>query len=237
MAHDNGRWDFDSPIALLRCGPITARVDVSSPQHGLYDLSANSSKIAGALFATEWIAENTAKNSRESAACAGWPMGIADAYVRGGDLVATYGRLPNSPYAPQIYWRWEQGDSPASFGVSLLVSVQTDLLDTHPQIRVSSRLAAEEVIRVPPGCVVWRLVGGEWSYAEFALEHDFRQLTLEANEGGFQTSHWDLFAEFLEKGVIRRAQIHGVFLPRKGDIELAAACYRAAEVRPLPLTT
>ena len=48
---------------------------------------------------------------------------------------------------------------------------------------------------------------------------------------------WRLFAEFLEKGVIRRARVHGAIVPRKNDIEIAAACCRAIDGLELPLTT
>ncbi|MEX2316875.1 MAG: hypothetical protein WD669_06975 [Pirellulales bacterium] len=255
MTHDNGNWDFDSPIAALRCGGLAARVDVSRPQQGVYDLSVNSSKVAGTLFAIEWIAEKPA-DSTESVLSAGWPMGVADAYVRGCDLVATYGRMPNSPYSPQIYWRVEQGATQRvpgreQEGLSLIVSVQTDLLDSHPQIRVTTRLAADELIEHralsiehpassiehPASCLLWRLAGGKLSYAEIVPESDFRQLTVERDADGVASVHWDLFAEFLEKGVIRRARIQGAFLPRQDDIELAAACCRAIDRRALPLTT
>ena len=44
-------------------------------------------------------------------------------------------------------------------------------------------------------------------------------------------------ADFLEKGVIRRARVHAAVLPRENDVELALECCRAIENRPLPLTT
>ncbi|MEX0599465.1 MAG: hypothetical protein WD205_02405, partial [Rhodothermales bacterium] len=135
--------------------------------------------------------------------------------------------------------------------LSLIVSVQTDLLDSHPQIRVTTRLAADELIEHralsiehpassiehPASCLLWRLAGGKLSYAEIVPESDFRQLTVERDADGVASVHWDLFAEFLEKGVIRRARIQGAFLPRQDDIELAAACCRAIDRRALPLTT
>ena len=39
------------------------------------------------------------------------------------------------------------------------------------------------------------------------------------------------------KGVIRRAELLGMLLPREGDAELAAEFCLAAKGRPLPLTT
>ncbi len=49
-------------------------------------------------------------------------------------------------------------------------------------------------------------------------------------------SQWELFAEFLEKGVIRRARLQSLFVPRENDVQLVAECCQAIEHRPLPLT-
>lgn len=245
MMDDPGIWNFEPPIGSLRCGSLTGRVDVSHPERGVRNLCVGSNAIAGELLATSWIAEGSI----------GWPTRLADAYVRGGDLVANYGQLPNWPFAPQIYWRSEQGadssdlvgiDRGASSSLSLLVSIQTDSLDSRPQIRVSTQLPTDEVIRVEQGessrsvlptCYLWRLPGDEWSYAEIVPASDFRDVSIEHAEAGLASVHWDLFAEFLEKGVICRARIQSVILPRERDLDFAAAYCQAMERRPLPLTT
>ena len=41
-----------------------------------------------------------------------------------------------------------------------------------------------------------------------------------------------MFADFLEKGVIRRARVHAAVLPRENDVELAIECCRAIEQLP-----
>jgi hypothetical protein len=46
-----------------------------------------------------------------------------------------------------------------------------------------------------------------------------------------------LFASFLEKGVILRARLRGEFLPRERDADLAAEAYRQFLAAPPPLTT
>jgi len=85
-------------------------------------------------------------------------------------------------------------------------------------------------------CQLWRLSGGELSYAEIMPRSDFRQLSVERMDHS-STSRWELFSEFLEKGVIRRARLQALFLPREDDVQLAAECCQAIERRPLPLTT
>lgn len=264
MATESGTWKFASPIGLFHCGPLAARVDVAKPELGLLDLRIDGAAVAGSLFSVQWLDES----SDQKHGSGGWPMKLADAYVRGGDLVATYERMPNWPFAPQIYWSGEHGagsTEPRSSRageapclLTLLVSIQTDSLDTHPCIRVTSRLAADELIHVeqegaskhpssppvpapwslpPASCLLWRLPGGKLSYAQFVAASDFRQLSVEHDAHGLACVHWDLFAEFLEKGVIRRARIQSILLPRKDDVKLAAAYCEALASRPLPLTT
>jgi hypothetical protein len=143
--------------------------------------------------------------------------------------------------------------------VSLLVSVQTHLLDTVPQIGVESRLPCDETLLVSMSggarpkatsidpsqtirptnedcCIVSRVKGLPLSYVEIMPAVDFHAVRLRP-EGNGVAIEWRLFAEFLEKGVIRRARVHSAFLPRENDIEIAAACCNAIDGLELPLTT
>ena len=54
--------------------------------------------------------------------------------------------------------------------------------------------------------------------------------------GTLRVSH-QLFSERLEKGVILRARLRGVFLPRQRDTRVAAACYTAFAAAEPPLAT
>ena len=65
---------------------------------------------------------------------------------------------------------------------------------------------------------------------------DFRQLAIDHDKSTIG-SRWQLFGEFLEKGVIRRARLQSLFLPRENDVQLAAEACQSIERRPLPLTT
>jgi hypothetical protein len=167
-----------------------------------------------------------------------------EAYVRGEDLVAAYRRTEGLPFDPQIYWRADRAGLPPGVlgSLSLLVSVQTDSLDTHPRLYVSTQLAATELLPVSAApataaCLLWRLSDAEFSYAEAMPTTDFCDLTIAGDKEGKLVACRELFGEFLEKGVIRRAQVLSVFLPRERDEELAAECCRALQRRPLPLTT
>jgi hypothetical protein len=178
------------------------------------------------------------------------------------DLVAGYKPSEEWPYSPQIYWRAGTLDSVAGVvgSLSLLISVQTHLLDTFPRIVVDSTMWAEDVLHLaanggscgkpmPAGseleiqasagvsCILRRLAGESLSYAEFMPASDFRAAQVWQGDDGNCRVRWHLFAEFLEKGVIWRARVHGAFLRRENDIEVAAACCEAIERESLPLTT
>jgi len=270
MDESPGPWSLELTRASLRCGTLTAEIDVARPQVGLHGLRFDGVALSGAIGAVQWTAGADEQSTE-------WPTKVSDAYVRGRDLIASYERLPNWPFAPQIYWRIEDGPALANF--SMLVSIQTDSLDTHPCVRVTTRLPADEMIRVeetagnsprrvldtelaaesfrlgtrngesstgssktscaplPAACILWRLPGGQLSYAEIVPANDFRSLSVTHDESGLTCVHWDLFAEFLEKGVIRRARIESLLLPRENDIELATFYCQSLDRRPLPLTT
>jgi hypothetical protein len=187
---------------------------------------------------------------------------LAEAYVRGNDLVATYSPAAEWPYSPQLYWqaRTLQLIDGVLGSVSMLVSVQTHLLDTHPKIDVVSQIPSSEyccialadneeaivepvsgdkTIKSPTGmyCVLWRLRAKPMSYIEIASAADLYQISFGPGGEGRLFATWQLLTEFLEKGVIRRARVHAALLPRENDIELAIECCRAVERIPLPLTT
>jgi hypothetical protein len=191
-----------------------------------------------------------------------WPLAVAEGYVRGGDLVASYEATTDWPYAPQIYWQTGHLDSvPGVVGsLSLLLSVQTHLLDTYPRIVVESASRAEQAFQLTAGggerskpaniggelnmqasagvcCILRRLAGQTLSYAEFVPASDFRAAQVGRSDDGACHVRWQVFAEFLEKGVIRRARVHGAFLRRENDLDVAVACCQAVERESLPLTT
>lgn len=89
-----------------------------------------------------------------------------------------------------------------------------------------------------PGCCVIRPVGAMPSYVEIVHPADFRQTTIDwmsESPPVVRLAH-RLFAERLEKGVILRSRIRGLFVPRGHDEELARREYRRFAQSALPLT-
>jgi hypothetical protein len=245
-------WALERTSGALRGGTLAGCVDVSHPDLGLRNVQLGERHLTGHFFCVH----------RDAVGSKDWPLSVAEAYVRGTDLVASYQPSADWPYSPQIYWRANAIDSFEGVlgSLSLLVSVQTHLLDTHPKIVVTSQLAAKEVLHVTPDggkcvkadsiardctiqpamgicCLVHRLTGTPISYAEFMPASDYQSLQVRNDDNGNWNVQWTLFAEFLEKGVIRRARLHGAFLRRENDLDLAAACCEAIERDSLPLTT
>jgi hypothetical protein len=250
-------WRFQQPTAELRRGSLSGRVDVSQPELGLHEISIKSRALGGRILCVRQSSETANSEPHKDRP---WP--VADAYVRGADLVATYQPTDNWPFSPQIYWRIDRAnDSEQLASQSLVVSVQTHLLDTWPRISIESYLHSEAVLIVSPGsdidessrtlsqgdhvfnpstsvaCIVVRLAGSDFSYVEIMSPSDYRELRINWSADGACHADWLLFADFLEKGVIWRARLQSLLVPRENDVALAIACCRADDQRPLPLTT
>jgi hypothetical protein len=193
-------------------------------------------------------------SSHESA----WPLPIADAYVRGDDLIAVYQPADAWPYAPQLYWTAGQCEDNQRVlaSLSLLISVETHLLDTWPRITVGSRLACREVLQVDTAsgaveqlqsrsirqsnaacCLLYRVADLPISVVESMPASDFRDVDVRRCRNGEYQAEWHVFADFLEKGVIRKARFHCAFVPAEDDVRSAIVFCAAEARRPLPLTT
>lgn len=245
-------WSLQSTIAHLQYGALAAHVDVARPNVGLQGITLDQAIIDGQLLCATRSTSGPQKNV--------WPLPLIETYLRGRDLIASYGPVDDWPYTPNIYWR---ADSLAAIddvraSLLLLISVQTQLLDTNPQICVTSELEscedlyfcwsageASEVLPRDRGdvidpqgtlCCVLRRLDNGLTYVEIVPTTDFRWARWSSDSPRRSQFSWQLFSEFLEKGVIRRARIHAVIMPQERDLELAAECCAWLEKVPLPLT-
>lgn len=170
----------------------------------------------------------------------------ADCYERGTDLVLTYAETSTRPLRVQVYWRVHSADRlPAgAAGIDLQVSVQTSLLDADSALWAASTVPARHVARLAgcagnADCWLFRWPAAEMSYAEMIHPADDRGCVLSREDES--QDRWllrrRLFGERLEKGVILRARLRGVLLPRQDDERLAAAACEAFVTEAPPLTT
>jgi hypothetical protein len=192
---------------------------------------------------------------------------VAEAYVRQRDLVITYEQRPPRTVRPQTYWRVFPIDAVHGMALEYVLSLQTDRLASEPRCQVVSEVLGrpeialapverlgnsaerwlpvssqpEAIPRVPGQCrpcILFRPNRASWSYLEMLYPGDFTEVQVRsAADSDTAQSCWTLFAEDLEKGVIRRARLRGVFLPRENDEGVAEQLWNDFLQSELPLTT
>ena len=249
-------WHAEQSTVRLQFARLSGVVDPVNPAAGWQELQLDQGSLAGAgvLGIKLPAAETRAAKSN------------VDFYVRGTDLVATYGETLEWPLRAQIYWRAAANPlDRAIASMELIATVQTSLLDSRPELMTHSTLPACEAFQLldprsadfgpieptPPNshrnehplraaCYLFRLPSNQISYAEMVHPADAQGFSFEARafgaDQGFQLRH-QLFSERLEKGVILRARVLGVWLDREGDQAAAARHYAAFSASEPLLTT
>ena len=189
-----------------------------------------------------------------------------ESYLRGDDLISAYETLGRRSMHVDALWRVVTPEPGEKFmaAVDLIVSVRTQQLDAWPEVAVQSSFPACETLRlheVKPvrcqplsqgpnttvilgpndgvGCLLFRQAGFALSYAEMVHPADFcydQWIQGAVKDEGSRLVH-RLFRTELEKGVILRGRVRGVFVPRIDDTHLAAECYAAFAAGDPPLGT
>jgi hypothetical protein len=220
-------WQLNGTRATLRCGDLSATLDGRLPARGLYDVS-----LAGTTLADGQFLGLDIDATGEAV--------LADFYQRGGDLIARYAQTTQRVFAIVAYWRagcLELNNASHPY-VDLVVSVETSLLDSRPWLVATSKLSAalDRWVSAPAGYEVARLTHTALSYIE--IRHPDDALTASLSTRGEQAElSTRLFGQPLEKGVILRSRLRGLFVPREGDETLARAALAQFAALPLPLTT
>jgi hypothetical protein len=160
---DSPAWRLDHYRAVLDLHSWRFSLDVARPGQGLalHDLRRQADALSGQ---TVNVPARAAAGLRilgvELSDCAAGDVPIAECYVRGLDLVATY-MIPALATRVQVYWR-AASDAPdsqeldshtldggaAATAIDLQVSVQTDVLDARPRVSTRSVLAGDRVERL-----------------------------------------------------------------------------------------
>lgn len=228
-------WQLEGSTATL--GGTDWSVDTARPGNGLRGRSLGGESAAVLAIGP----------SRPEAE----PLQLAEVYTRGVDLIADYAPTENFPFHTELYWRAERTATNAATRLTLIVSVRTDLLDTWPLLSVCSRLegSAHPLSADDSGVMssvdetratAVLVTGNNLSWFEAVHPSDRTEALLDCEpDGGGSTSHWRLFSQFLEKGVIRRARVTAALLSAaeaEGSLAQAAELHRLfAEAEP-PLT-
>jgi hypothetical protein len=235
------RWQIDSNRAQLWTPQLTGVVDLQNPSRGLSQLLYQGQPVAGSLLG---VLPSDATLFTDGEMC--------DQFVRGDDLVVTYRETRAQPFSLQIYWR-ATTDHRGALVLDLILSLQTDLLESFPALTVQTELSADTVECLPSletltvtaeqplelpaergEGLLLRQNGAAWSYAETTHPEDREASRLvQANRLTLQRP---LGGRFLEKGVIRCLRVRGVLLPRAQDVELATHHLEALAHAQPPLT-
>lgn len=231
-------WTIDPACttARLQLADLTGEIDLARPWLGFRPQNVPAEESAGIKSLLGIDLPSGAAERTE--------LAPVEFFVRGDDLIATY---PESSgcLRLQIYWRALRGNSQGQvMGLELIVSVQTDLLDSQPVLFVRSELgpgrlqvlgptgsgAAKlnavsdsatdnrtEWCPSPPACM-FVPANAKLAYLEMPFPLDTRRTTvgrlstLSGSAPSWVVEH-ELMREFLEKGVIRRCRLRGMFVP------------------------
>lgn len=196
-------WQLDGTRALLSAPRLRGGIDLLHPSRGVTAVFVDGAAQVGWLLGVDVLATDGCRSLGD----APWP--IEDVYIRGRDLVATYREPLEQPFNLQLYWRAAESLSGAAT-LDLICSVQTPLWEAHPGVTVCSSMF-DSAAAISGNSLV-STGEHDWSYLEATRRGDFHA-TDSKNDGEFSGAFWQFGPQFMEKGVIRRLQLRGAFLP------------------------
>ncbi len=218
-------WRLEATRATLVCGPLYASLDALAPALGLGSVIYRDVPLVGSHF----LGVGVDVGDRTE---------LIDFYQRGSDVVVRYAPTANRVFTVVAYWRagWLKIADEVFPHVDLIVSVETDLLDSRPSLEARSFLACppQSVEQRPPACSLARLARST-SYMELCHPADAIAASITAvGDGAMCTT--PLFGLPLEKGVILRSRLRGLFVSRDLDERFAVTALAQYAAEPPPLT-
>jgi len=248
MKQQDVRWELNGPGATLKCGDLEAfaRCD----EQGLD------------LILSKWADRPT---PGFSVLCSAGPVELAgqiqvsERYIRGNDFVVSCQPTGQHRITPHLYWRAAFIESLNAARIELVLSAQTDLLDSgptwpiasivreaalfHAAIRddasiedVSNAVRTFEAAESSEHLFLFRVPSLGLTYAQMVHPSDFAGASVALDGRQPMVVNSTLFPERLEKGVIRRGRICGWLMPVENDLATATILARSFVDEPLPLT-
>ncbi|MBU6310170.1 MAG: hypothetical protein KJS77_10535 [Planctomycetes bacterium] len=224
-------WSMSGTIASLPLAGRQATLDVAAATHGLVIRTASGERDT--LLGVDLDA-------------------VADHWLRGADVVATY--EPDDPRRLRSTAMWRSHGSHAGVvSWEVVVSAQTSLLETEVAVAVRSDVAADSLLWSPVGdASQWRPITAAAALPERAAAilarraesscliavhpADARRIDIRHSAGRCGVT-CRLFAAPLEKGVLLRSRVVAAIGPSAGDEAWADRTLRAFAASPPPLTT
>lgn len=232
------QWLTTGNVAKLQCGSWQWTFNLAEPHAGLQAEHAERGRVAQLLEVRP-----TPRHACE----------IEDSFARGSDLMVRYGQSESDQFAFQLDFRNvpENELGPFACGLDVWLSVQTQLLDSHPTLEVRSHAgqaqwsAVDEEGRPLAGQSPSALLC-EHAAASIVLfvhpsDRPQAELITESDSGTAsgqlgRACCLRLFGNFMEKGVIRRGRLRCLLSETPIDRVALAAAYNMFASSPLPLT-
>ena len=232
------KWQMDAnALATVSSDGFALSVDTRRPAYGVHDISRHGVKYPLRVLG---ISASPAQDVES----------VSDAYVRGNDLIVAYEQTSDRTARPQMVW--EASCQHGQVCLDVTIAMQTSLLESDPSLTVRSRLAGGPVLSLPQGAhgpdafVPWqpdndwegifmRRLDEKVSYVEIIYPADFRSEQASLDDDG--NLQYSLINEFLEKGVIRKAQLRAMLVDRQDDVRAAWDGYLAVQNSAPPLAT
>ncbi len=221
-------WQLTADTASFICSELKGEVSLLDPSYGM-SLTYGKTAIKGSLWSYSDLLGGKVKPT--------------ETYLRGNDLVLSMPATKSFPC--ETIWYWSVSpllDSETnSLGVTirLTLSLQTDLLDTSPVVKLVSPLASDEsgkeTDRISEELARSLAINpGVWSCFEAAHPSDQSECLVEKQ---VDIESLSITLPFLEKGVIRRARMAAFFLFASAAPATLKHALDDFIEEPLPLTT
>ena len=144
-------WSLHHSIAQLSRGPFAGALDVSRPHVGLHQPAFDHADVPCTFLCVSRGAESECGADERSRTRALLVAVTSRRKLRARQRSGCDLRPIDAwPYSPQVYWcaNTLQLVDGVLGSLSLLLSVQTHLLDTHPQINVASQVPSRECMHI-----------------------------------------------------------------------------------------
>ncbi len=230
------KWDLTQPIASGTQGTWSVRLNPLRPTEPVQFCPTSES-------ADVWNAVSLRPLPQHA-------LQASEVYVRENDLIVRFEQSSGDQYALQLDWQLLEGIPSIVHGVELWVSIQTNLLDSAPELEIASdgefagwRIYQHSMLSDQPATAVLSHTAaaltssGTGGTTRLWLiepsDQSQSQLLTSADEA---VQRVKLFGQFLEKGVIRRARMRFVIIDGELSTAKLQALYHDFANSPLPLT-
>lgn len=135
MAGSSSSWQVAASGARLECGALQGSVVLDAHSACFVVERWKNRSLYGLNVLSYFGPANSAGD-----------LGSAETHARGTDFVATFMEGGRDRVTPQLDWRAQCFDDLSAVKLELIISVKTDLLDSHPLSRTHSLISNEATI-------------------------------------------------------------------------------------------